>query len=72
MSIDLTKKEGQKLAKKFNKKCDVLVENFRAGNLKQYGLDYKSKKKLTQKLYIAQSQDLAKTVHIQKEVDMII
>ena len=32
---------------KINKKMlDVLVENFRAGNLKQYGLDYKSIKKI--------------------------
>ncbi len=42
VTIDLTSKEGQKLAKKLILKCDVLVENFRAGNLKQYGLDYKS------------------------------
>ena len=40
--IDLTSKEGQELTKKLVKKCDVLVENFRAGNLKQYGLDYSS------------------------------
>ena len=40
------KKEGQELTKKLVKKCDILVENFRAGNLKQYGLDYKSIKKI--------------------------
>ena len=50
VTIDLTKKEGQKLAKKIIKKCDVLVENFRAGNLKQYGLDYKSVKKINPKI----------------------
>lgn len=42
VTIDLTTTEGQKLAKELIKKCDILVENFRAGNLKQYGLDYKS------------------------------
>ena len=46
VELDFTKKEGQILAKKLIKKCDVLVENFRAGNLKQYGLDYKSIKKI--------------------------
>ena len=46
VELDFTKKEGQELAKKLIKKCDVLVENFRAGNLKQYGLDYKSIKKI--------------------------
>ncbi len=50
VEIDLTKKEGQKLAKKLVKKCDILVENFRAGNLKQYGLDYKSIKKINPKI----------------------
>ena len=40
ITIDLTKKDGQDLALKLIKKCDVIVENFRAGNLKQYGLDY--------------------------------
>ena len=46
VELDLTQKEGQKLARKLIKKCDVIVENFRAGNLKQYGLDYKSIKKI--------------------------
>ena len=54
VTIDLTKKEGQELAKRIIKKCDVVVENFRAGNLRQYGLDYKSIKRLIQKLYIVQ------------------
>lgn len=46
VTIDLTSKDGQALAKRLIKKCDVVVENFRAGNLKQYGLDYKSLKKI--------------------------
>ena len=50
VTIDLTKKKGQVLAKKIIKKCDVLVENFRAGNLKQYGLDYVSIKKINPKI----------------------
>jgi len=50
VTIDLTKKEGQELAKKIIEKCDVLVENFRADNLKQYGLDYKSIKKINPKI----------------------
>ena len=45
VTIDLTKKDGQDLALKLIKKCDVIVENFRAGNLKQYGLDYANVKK---------------------------
>ncbi len=50
VTLDLTKKEGQSLARDIIKKCDVLVENFRPGNLKQYGLDYKSIKKINPKI----------------------
>jgi len=50
VTIDLTKKKGQVLAKKIIKKCDVLVENFRAGTLKQYGIDYESIKKINPKI----------------------
>lgn len=50
VEIDLTKKEGQELTKKLIKKCDILVENFRADNLKQYGLDYNSIKKINPKI----------------------
>ena len=50
ITIDLTKGEGQKLAKKLIAKSDILVENFRAGNLKQYGLDYKEIKKINSKI----------------------
>ena len=46
VTIDLTSKDGQKLAKDLIKQCDVVVENFRAGNLKQYGLDYESLRKI--------------------------
>lgn len=46
VTIDLTSKDGQKLAKDLIKQCDIVVENFRAGNLKQYGLDYKSLRKI--------------------------
>ena len=45
VTIDLTKKDGQDLAIKLIKKCDLIVENFRAGNLRQYGLDYANVKK---------------------------
>ena len=50
VTIDLTTKSGQNLAKKIISKCDILVENFRANNLKQYGLDYETLKKINPKL----------------------
>ncbi len=40
MTLDLTSEEGQQLARKMIAKCDVLVENFKTGNLAKYGLSY--------------------------------
>ncbi len=40
--INLRDPRGQDVIKKMAKKADILVENFRVGNLKRYGLDYES------------------------------
>ena len=40
VTISLDKPEGQALAKKMIAKCQVLVENFKVGNLAKYGLSY--------------------------------
>lgn len=38
--IDITSEEGQMEIKEIAKNCDILVENFKVGGLKRYGLDY--------------------------------
>ena len=40
LSIDISKPEGQVLAKRLIGFCDILVENFKVGNLARYGLGY--------------------------------
>ncbi|MBS0519764.1 MAG: CoA transferase [Proteobacteria bacterium] len=42
IALDFTKPEGQAIVRKLLEKADVLVENFRPGVLKKYGLDYVS------------------------------
>ena len=42
--IDMSQPEGQALIKDLVKHCDVLIENFKVGGLKNYGLDYDSLK----------------------------
>ena len=42
LTIDLTKPEGRELVIELAKRCDVLTENFKVGDLKRYGLDYDS------------------------------
>lgn len=44
IEIDLASPEGIKLVKELAKHCDILVENFKVGGLRQYGLDYESMK----------------------------
>ena len=48
--IDMAKPEGQVLIKDLAKHCDVLIENFKVGGLKKYGLDYDSLKGVNPKL----------------------
>ncbi len=40
VTLDLAKPEGQQLARKLIAKCDVLVENFKSGDLAKFGLGY--------------------------------
>ncbi len=42
LAVDIGKPEGQKLIRELAAECDVLVENFKTGGLKKYGLDYPS------------------------------
>ena len=42
VTLDIAAPEGQALARKLALQSDVLVENFKVGGLKQYGLDYDS------------------------------
>ena len=44
VAIDIAKPEGQALAKRLIRQSDVLVQNFKVGGLKKYGLDYDSLK----------------------------
>lgn len=44
ITIDISTPEGAELVRKMAAKCDVLLENFKVGGLKKYGLDYESLK----------------------------
>ncbi len=44
ITVDFTQEEGAQLIKSLVKKCDILIENFKVGGLKKYGLDYASLK----------------------------
>lgn len=53
LTVDITQPQGQEIIKKLIADADILVENFKVGNLKKYGLDYDSVKQLNPKLIYA-------------------
>jgi len=50
VEIDMASAEGQKLIRRLAAKADVVMENFKVGGLKKYGLDYDSLKAVNPRL----------------------
>lgn len=50
IAIDISKDSGRDLVHKLAIKSDIFVENFKVGDLKRYGLDYKSIQKINPKI----------------------
>jgi crotonobetainyl-CoA:carnitine CoA-transferase CaiB-like acyl-CoA transferase len=42
ITCDLTKPEGQDIVRELARNSDVIIENYKVGDLKRYGLDYES------------------------------
>ena len=42
VAVDMSTPEGQRVIRELAARCDVVVENFKAGGLERYGLDYES------------------------------
>lgn len=40
--VDISRPEGQEIVRKLAQEADVVVENYKVGDLKRYGLDYES------------------------------
>lgn len=50
IAVDITKEPGQKIIRRLIRQSDVVLENFKVGGLKKYGLDYESLRKINPKL----------------------
>lgn len=50
VAVDLASPEGQELVRALAADCDVLIENYKAGSLARYGLDYASLSELNPRL----------------------
>jgi len=40
LTIDISRPEGQALVRRLARQADIVIENFKAGDLRRYGLDY--------------------------------
>src|SRR5687767_15216717 len=45
ITVDLAKPEGQQIVRELADRCDVLLENYKYGDLPRYGLGYEDLKK---------------------------
>ncbi|PLC50744.1 CoA transferase [Pollutimonas subterranea] len=50
IAIDIASPEGAELVRQMAARCDILVENFKVGGLKKYGLDYETIKEINPRL----------------------
>lgn len=50
VALDLATREGQELVRALASECDVLIENYKAGSLAKYGLDYQTLSQLNPRL----------------------
>lgn len=50
VAVDLSSPEGQEIVREIAKTADVVIENYKAGSLEKYGLDYHSLHALNPKL----------------------
>ncbi len=50
ITVDFARPEGQEIIRRLVATADVVIENFKAGGLKKYGLDFDSLKKINPKL----------------------
>jgi formyl-CoA transferase len=50
LTLDIARLEGQAIARDLAALCDVVVENFKVGDLKRYGLDYAALSKANPRL----------------------
>jgi crotonobetainyl-CoA:carnitine CoA-transferase CaiB-like acyl-CoA transferase len=50
IAVDFEKPEGQAIIRQLAARSDVLIENFKTGGLRKYGLDYESLKEINRRL----------------------
>ncbi|MBI1292477.1 CoA transferase [bacterium] len=50
LAVDLAQPSGQEIVRGLARKCDVLIENFKVGNMARFGLDHENLRKVNPRL----------------------
>jgi crotonobetainyl-CoA:carnitine CoA-transferase CaiB-like acyl-CoA transferase len=50
VTVDISRPEGQRIVRELARQCDILLENYKAGDLKRYGLSYEDLRELNPRL----------------------
>jgi len=50
VTLDISKPEGQRIARELAARCDVLLENYKVGGLAKYGLGYEDVRKINPRI----------------------
>ncbi len=50
LALDLSRPDGQRIARELARHCDILVENYKVGGLAKYGLDWDSLREINPRL----------------------
>jgi crotonobetainyl-CoA:carnitine CoA-transferase CaiB-like acyl-CoA transferase len=61
ITIDFTQPRGQELVKKLAAQCDVLIENYKVGDLKRHGLDYEAIRAINPRIVYCSITDFGQT-----------
>lgn len=64
VAIDMASPEGQQLIRELAAKSDIVIENFKVGGLKKYGLDYDSLKTINPRLIYCSLTGFGQTVRM--------
>jgi crotonobetainyl-CoA:carnitine CoA-transferase CaiB-like acyl-CoA transferase len=50
VTVDISRPEGQRIVRALAQQCDILLENYKAGDLQRYGLGYEALRELNPRL----------------------
>ncbi len=72
VAVNIATEKGQEIVRALAAESDVLLENFKAGSLKKYGLDYDSLSSLNPRLVYCSITGFGQTGPVRRSLAMIL